>query len=74
MSVLTIRIQSEFQRQKAIIFFKKHNIDILQEEDDDIPFDGKPLTENELETHLEESAKAKYISLEAFKQELKSWN
>jgi hypothetical protein len=73
MSVLTIRIQSEFQRQKAILFFKKHNIDILQEEED-IPFEGKPLTENELETHLEESAKGKYISLEAFKQELKSWN
>jgi hypothetical protein len=44
----------------------------LQEED--IPFEGKPFTENELETHLEESAKGKYISLEAFKQELKSWN
>jgi hypothetical protein len=72
MSVLKIRIQSEFQRQKAILFFKKHNIDILQEED--IPFEGKPFTENELETHLEESAKGKYISLEAFKQELKSWN
>ena len=73
MSVLTIRIQSEFQRQKAIIFFKKNNIDILQEEED-IPFDGKPLTENELETHLEKSAKGKYISFEEFKQELESWN
>jgi len=72
MSVLTIRIQSEFQRQKAILVFKQPNIDILQEED--IPFEGKPFTENELETHLEESAKGKYISLEAFKQELKSWN
>ena len=75
MTVLTIRIQGELQRQKAISFFKKNNIDILQEEETiDVPSNGKPFTENELENHLEESAKGEYISFETFKKELKSWN
>ncbi len=74
MSVLTIRIQSEFQRKKVITFFKKNNIDILQEQDEEVPFDGKQFTENELEAHLEKSAEGKYVSFEEFRQELKSWN
>ncbi len=74
MTVLTIRIQSELQRQKAITFFKKNNIDFLEEDEIDLPLNGKPFTEDELEVHLEKSAEGEYISFEGFKKELKSWN